>query len=314
MDKTASRIVRVGSANNFWLWSSDFGWDLTHPATPDAPPHPTQRRLPLMCEVSNVIIDPQKSALVIVDMQNYSMSKALGGDDVPAVLRAQDMLLHYAIPAARKANIQIIWLNWGLSNEDLESMIPGAMRVFGWTARCDAPDYGLFTRPGGRGQAPMQCGEVPDPRGLGSDLGEVQLSDGVTVNAGRALMKGTWNAELHGPLLSAFREGQGASRPDVLVHKNRNSGLWDSSCECSQYLSKAGIRTLLFAGMNTDQCVMGTLTDAQSRGFDTIMLRDACATNSPEYAQRSAEYNCVRAWGFLSSCKALAEAVGAGVC
>ncbi|KAK0610366.1 hypothetical protein B0T17DRAFT_544339 [Bombardia bombarda] len=70
------------------------------------------------------------------------------------------------------------------------------------------------------------------------------------------------------------------------------------------------IRTLLFAGMNTDQCLMATLQDAHSRDPNTIVLRDACATDSPGYAQQSAEFNCCINWGFLTSCKALATAAG----
>ena len=60
--------------------------------------------------------------------------------------------------------------------------------------------------------------------------------------------------------------------------------------------------------MNTDQCVMSTLQDAHAKGFDTILLKDACATDSPGYAQKSAEYNCCRNWGFLLTCRALSEA------
>lgn len=122
-------------------------------------------------------------------------------------------------------------------------------------------------------------------------------------------MKGTWNVNLHDPLLTSFQDGQTAARPDVVIYKNRNSGLYSSSCELAQYLKKEEIRSLLFTEMNTDQCVMGTLQDAHSRGFDTIMLRDTCATSSPDYTQQSAEWNCCIPWGFLSSCKALNKAV-----
>ena len=55
--------------------------------------------------------------------------------------------------------------------------------------------------------------------------------------------------------------------------------------------------------------VMSTLQDSHAKGFDTSLLKDACATDSPEYAQESAEYNCCRNWGFLSICRALNEAV-----
>ena len=136
--------VIVGSSSNFWIWSHDAGWDLTHPSTPTAPP--IQRRLKLDCHISNVSLDPAKTALLIIDMQNFSMSSALG-ESIPAALQAQEALLQYAIPAARTAKIQIIWLNWGLSESDLETLTPAAFRVFGWMASCKAEDYGIFDYP-----------------------------------------------------------------------------------------------------------------------------------------------------------------------
>jgi nicotinamidase-related amidase len=292
----------VGSATNFWIWQEESGWDLTHPLHPDASPIDPQ--LALSCEISNVAIDPQKTALVIIDMQNFSMSSAVDGD---VRLRVEDALLRYAIPAARKAQIQIIWLNWGLTEQDLETLPPAARRTFGWRANSSTTDHGIFNHSSDPEEM-NACGESPVGRHPGAEVGKIQLPDGTKVNAGRALMRGAWNVELHGPLLSSFQEGHKTARPDVQIFKNRNSGLYDSSCDCTKYLETSGIRTLLFAGMNTDQCVMGTLQDAHSRGFDTILLRDGCATRSPRYAQQSAELNCCQAWGFLSSCRALAKA------
>ncbi len=289
------RLV-VGSADNFFLWSPQ-GWDLTHPSSPSAAP--IESGVSLQCALGPVTFDPAKTALVIVDMQNFSISTALGNDHEEAYFAAQDVLLKLGIPAARKLNLQVIWLNWGLTEEELKTITPGAARVFGFTSQPAEEQKQGETGP---------QEEHPTGRGPGADLGRVTLDDGQVVDAGRALMRGTWNVELHGPLLPAFHEGQAARRPDVLVHKNRNSGLWDSTCDCMQYLKTAGIRTLLFAGMNTDQCVMGTLQDAHHRGFDTIMLHDACATNSPTFAQDSAKYNCQCSYGFLSSCEALAAA------
>lgn len=302
--------IVVGSRSNFWVWSRECGWDLTHPSTPTC--DTVSRPVRLRCEISDVTIDPAKTALVIIDMQNFSMCSALGTSSTPDIVQVEEILLRYAIPAARKARIQIIWLNWGLTEGDLESMPPSAMRVFGWKANTEALDYGISSHfaasPRGAEQF-IHCGEIPKATGLGADLGDILSEDGVTIKAGRALMRDTWNAALHSPLASAMEMGKSAPRPDVLIHKTRNSGLHDSSSDCARYLHREGIRTLLFAGMNTDQCVMGTLQDAHSQGFDTILLRDACTTDSPVYAQQSVEFNCCRNWGFLSSCKALAEAV-----
>ncbi|KAI9684533.1 MAG: hypothetical protein M1822_005621 [Bathelium mastoideum] len=302
---TDKRKIVVGSSDNFWIWSQESGWDLTHTSTQDA--ELLSSRLLLKCEISNVTIDPRKTALLIIDMQNFSLSSSLRTESVPTLYQAQDELLQYAIPAARKANIQVVWLNWGLSGRDIETMTPAALRVFGFRANSDFVDYGISTRSvASNGTEEMiQCGESPRPTNLGVDLGQVTLPNGRRVDAGRVLMRGTWNAALHGPLASAFEVGQTAPRPDVQIYKNRNSGLSDASSELSEYLKREGIRTLLLTGMNTDQCVMATLQDAHSQGYDTILLKDGCATDSPVYAQQSAEYNCYRNWGFCSTCKAL---------
>ena len=308
IDPNQTRVV-VGSSSNFWIWSRDVGWDLTHPSNPEA--EPLRPRLSLDCEISNVAIDPAKTALMIVDMQNFLMCKALRADTaVPAMFQAQDSLLRYGIPAARQTDIQIIWLNWGLTESDLETMPPAALRVFDWQANSKATDYGISARTtaaSGREDF-IVCGEIPRGTGLGASLGNVVLEDGSSIDAGRALMRDTWNARLHGPLASAYEEGRKASRPDILIHKNRNSGLWNASSGATEYLKKEGIRTLLFTGANVDQCVMGTLQDAHSAGFDTVLLKDGCASDSPDYARQSAEFNCCRNWGFLSTCEALAQA------
>ncbi|EXA41533.1 hypothetical protein FOQG_10129 [Fusarium oxysporum f. sp. raphani 54005] len=40
------------------------------------------------------------------------------------------------------------------------------------------------------------------------------------------------------------------------------------------------------------------------------MLSDACATTSPEFAKKCTEYKCEGGWGFVLSCKDLADGVG----
>lgn len=85
--------------------------------------------------------------------------------------------------------------------------------------------------------------------------------------------------------------------------------MWGASTDLQEFLDQKGLRSLLFAGVNTDQCVSGTLTDAFSKGYDCILLSDGAGTTSPEYAQQCIEYNAARTYGFVSDCKSLAEAV-----
>ena len=58
----------IGNKKNFWLYDSKTGFDLTHPETPDAPK--ITPRVQIETTTSPITIDPDKSALVIIDMQN----------------------------------------------------------------------------------------------------------------------------------------------------------------------------------------------------------------------------------------------------
>ena len=145
--------------------------------------------------------------------------------------------------------------------------------------------------------------------GVGDDIGEVKLSNGSTVSAGRLLMRDQWNSALHEPLQQEFDKSQTTALPDVRFHKSRLSGFWGGTTRCMEYLKAKGITTLLFAGVNTDQCVLACLQDACNMGFDIILLKDGCGTTSPEYATEMVELNCRKSWGFVSSCQGLENGV-----
>lgn len=74
--------------------------------------------------------------------------------------------------------------------------------------------------------------------GLGDELGEIVLKDGTTVHAGQALFRGTWNAALHEPLAASFDESQNSALPDVLFHKNKNSGMCEAMMACTEHVKK----------------------------------------------------------------------------
>jgi nicotinamidase-related amidase len=54
---------------------------------------------------------------------------------------------------------------------------------------------------------------------------------------------------------------------------------------------------------------MGSLQDAVGLGFDAVLMKDGCATASPDYARKMAEFNCRKNWGFVASLDDLAEGV-----
>lgn len=268
---------------------------------------------------SPITIAPSKTALVIIDMQNFFLSSALGRKREEGHV-AEENLLKHGIPAARKAGIQIIWLTWGITEEGLRTMPPTVYRIFGW----EIADSGQFEveNDGGAYRAgtsstdkaiaevkTLKRKERKSDPGLGAALGDVKLQDGTVVNAGRMLMRDQWNTALHEPLEAAFKEGLKAKVPDVRFYKERLSGLWSHSNECQSFLAERGITTLLFTGVNTDQCVLASLQDACNKSWDTILLKDGCGTTSPEYTKKMVEFNCEKSWGFVSSCEELSKGV-----
>lgn len=263
-------LVGASPATSFWLYDSETGFDLTHPAKPDDPP--SQPRVTLSTTTLPITIAPSKSALVIIDMQNFFLSTSLGRPADSNGLKAQAQLLKHAIPAARAAGIRIIWLNWGLTDTDLQTMPPATFRAFGFDTVA-APDFpkAISTSPsrsaaidshGVNELAPQISRQLESGgknpriyRGLGTDIGPVITSDtGETVEGGRLLFRDTWNAAMTPELMAQWEIGRAAptSPPDVWLHKNRMSGLWGASTDASEFLDAQGIKTLIFAGVNTD--------------------------------------------------------------
>jgi nicotinamidase-related amidase len=117
----------------------------------------------LQCEISKVVLDPTKTALIIIDMQNTSLHSAYfparAYSPVRAMLAAEQSLLNHGLPAARKLGFQIVWLSWSLTEEELESVSPTEMRVFGSRANSDPADYGLSRKPDP--EKFLDCGERP---------------------------------------------------------------------------------------------------------------------------------------------------------
>lgn len=322
----------IGKFPNHWLHSaSPPVFDLTRPPPPQFEVPAPENSICLSTSTTSVIISPALTALIIIDMQNFFLSTSLGRSADGAGNLAGQCLLRVGIPAARKAGIRIIWLNWGLTDEEIDDMPPSTRRAFGFDVTLNQAaknDTASTVDSHGINQAaaeevindkngtsdPKELVENGQPKriykGLGSEIGHVMLEDGSLVDGGRLLMRDTWNAALPPLLNAAYHEGRGlVHNPDVWIHKNRMSGLWGSGTPCTDFLEKEEIRTLLFAGVNTDQCVAGSLQDAFSKGWDCILLKNACGTTSPTFAKDCIEFNSARTWGFVSDCDSLLEGV-----
>ncbi|KAI7340459.1 Isochorismatase hydrolase [Hortaea werneckii] len=305
----------IGNTTDTWLYSSTTGFDLTRPTQPQS--SPMKPCVTIQTTTNPVTIEPSKSALVIIDMQNYFLSSAFGRSR-GAGHESLDQLVNHAIPAARAAGIRIIWLNWGLTDQEIGDLPPAVSRAFGFEVWSEngRETNNVPTETKGAGVAVNKHGEMNMGRcfkGIGSPCGMVENpATGREIDAGRLLTRGAWNSDLYPPLDEIYREGsQVAERSDVWIHKNRMSGMWGAKTECETFLEREGIKTLLFSGVNTDQCVGGTYMDSFSKGYDCILLSDGAATTSPSFAQQCIEFNAANTWGFSTTCKAFAEGVAA---
>ena len=272
----------IGGAKNFWLYSKSEGYDLTHPPTPSS--EPVFPRIKLSTTSEPATIDPKKTALVVVDLQNYFLSPALGRPRDAVGMKVVDNLLKFAIPACRKLGIPVVWLSWGLTDQDIDEMPPTILRGFDTSNDLDKNFDG-----------------VKRIKDLGHDIGPVELDDGSKVEAGRTLIRDQWNSASYTPLAKMHE------KRDIWINKNRLSGFWGGT-EAEKLLNARGIRTLLFSGANTDQCVGGSIQDAFTKGWDCLLLNDGCATTSPKFAQQTIEFNTEAGWGFVLSCEELARA------
>lgn len=136
---------------------------------------------------------------------------------------------------------------------------------------------------------------VYDPNGEGVGLGAPLPSNGAPV-----LQAGSWAAAVVDEL---------APEPgDIRIDKYRMSGFWDTPLD--SILRNLGVTTLLFAGVNLDQCVMCTLQDANFLGYDCILLDDCAATTSPAFCTDATLYNIRQCFGLVASGDALLGALG----
>ncbi|KAK9786616.1 hypothetical protein SCARD494_11107 [Seiridium cardinale] len=254
---TMSADLAFGPEGNQWVYNRDTKtYDLTRNggskrftvSTAQGPPD------------TQITIDPRKTALIIVDMQNYFLDGKVR--DHPTGLATVKPTLDL-IHKCRKLDIQVIWLNWGLTDEDLATMPASVSRGFA--------------------RSVIDPSHKPRRLGLGADLGN---------GLGRTLMAGEWSAAIYPPLAAA------ANSLDKHLPKNRMSGLWNEQTPLWRYLKQSGHQTLLFAGVNTDQCVLGTLTSAYNAGWDCVLVEDCCATTT-QSGHHVSSFNVANSYGFV---------------
>ena len=104
------------------------------------------------------------------------------------------------------------------------------------------------------------------------------------------LQAGSWGAALVDELVKA--------PADISIDKYRMSGFNDTCLD--SVLRNLDIKTVLFAGVNADQCVLATLMEANFLGYDCVLLEDCTATTSPTFCWDAALYNVRQCFGFTA--------------
>lgn len=131
---------------------------------------------------------------------------------------------------------------------------------------------------------------VYNRNGTSTGLGDILTSAPVPPEQARVLQAGAWGAAV----VAGLEQAPG----DIRIDKFRMSGFYDTALDA--VLRNLGIQTLLFAGVNADQCVLATLMDANFLGYDCVLLEDCTATTSPAFCWEATLYNVRQCFGFTA--------------
>ncbi|GLB36124.1 putative isochorismatase hydrolase [Lyophyllum shimeji] len=266
--------TQYGRDSSFWVEYPSGLVDLsrTHPlqdaAETPSPPPLKAGQVEISVEGNRTIRVDTKSTVMVI-IDMQNFFLHPQLRDHPTGLQCIDPLTK-VVPALRSLGVKIIWLNWGLTEHELKTIPPALVRSF---------------QKNGRG-------------GFGFPLPH---------DFGRLLMRGARNSELYGPLQDEFIKGKVAGT-DFWIHKNRMSGLWGYQTALDLFLQENGTTTLLFGGVNADQCVLGTIVDAYFKGYDCVVVRDATATTSPEGGLANVLHNAANSYGFVTDTSSLLRA------
>jgi nicotinamidase-related amidase len=157
----------------------------------------------------------------------------------------------------------------------------------------------------------LNWGNRPDRLNLSPALLHVYKPSGAGVGLGDTLPASGAKVLERGSPSAAIVDELAPDPSDIQVAKYRMSGFQDT--ELDSILRNLAVTTLLFAGVNADQCVLCTLQDANFRGYDCLLLEDCTATTSPAYCMSATIYNVRQCFGFVVRSEAIMSELAQGV-
>ncbi|MDX2230008.1 MAG: isochorismatase family cysteine hydrolase [Leptolyngbyaceae cyanobacterium bins.349] len=215
-------------------------------------------------------------------------TKTLRLDLAKTAMLVIDMQNDFCHPAGWLASIGVDVSPARLPIGPLQVLLPALRSLqvpivwINWGNRPDLLNIGAATR------------HVYNPTGAGVGLG-----DPLPTNGAKVLEQGSWAAAVVDELEQ--------TPVDIKIDKYRMSGFWDTPLD--SILRNLGRSTLLFAGVNADQCVMATLQDANFLNYDCILLQDCTATTSPDYCWLATLYNVKQCFGFVADSIAILDQI-----
>jgi len=173
----ASDSAILGNYYNYWkLTNNKTTWDLTRS---DRLQVTSPKVIPMLGSRKEAIIEPSRTAMVIVDMQNFFLHPKLSPHATRGRLAVQPTL--NMIKAFRENGMKILWVNWGIDNFDLVTLPPSLLDGF-------SRNHEMKT---------SFC----------TDMGMLTEDNGIDIDMGKLLCRGSWNAQPWGPLYPEMVEG-----------------------------------------------------------------------------------------------------------
>ncbi len=221
------------------------------------------RPLALPALPQSLVLDLARTALVVIDMQNDFCHPHgwLASIGVDVSPARQPIApLQVLLPRLRSADVPVLWVNWG-NRPDRLNLSPSLLHVYN-----------------------------PDGRSTGLGDALPGAPQGINQTSTPVLEAGSWGA--------AVVEELAPDTNDIRIDKFRMGGFTDTCLD--SVLRNLGVNTLLFAGVNADQCVLATLMQANFLGYDCVLLQDCAATISPAFCQEATLYNVRQCFGFTA--------------